>query len=147
MTTHALRTRLLEAQLDLVRRRERAVVVLLTGHAVTHKGRLVNELDHWLENRHTEVHALEPRGEERERPYWWRYWRRLPDRGRIAIFIHGWYGDALFARAERRLSPGPSGTAWRRSAPSRPSSPPRVWACSSSGWTSSAPSSAAGSRR
>ncbi|QFU02663.1 Polyphosphate kinase 2 (PPK2) [Halomonas sp. THAF5a] len=106
MTTHALRTRLLEAQLDLVRRRERAVVVLLTGHAVTHKGRLVNELDHWLENRHTEVHALEPRGEERERPYWWRYWRRLPDRGRIAIFIHGWYGDALFARAERRLSPG-----------------------------------------
>ncbi|MDT8879716.1 polyphosphate kinase [Halomonas saccharevitans] len=106
MTTHTLRARLLEAQLDLVRRRERSVIVLLTGHAVTHKGRLVNELDHWLENRHTEVHALAPSSEEQERPYWWRFWRRLPDRGRIGIFIHGWYGDALFARAERRLSPG-----------------------------------------
>ncbi|WP_108445785.1 polyphosphate:AMP phosphotransferase [Halomonas denitrificans] len=106
MATHALRARLLEAQLDLVRRRERAVVVLLTGHAVTHKGRLVNELDHWLENRHTEVHAFAPGSEEQERPYWWRYWRRLPDRGRIGIFLHGWYGDALFSRAERRLSPG-----------------------------------------
>ncbi|WFM72183.1 polyphosphate kinase [Halomonas sp. CKK8] len=106
MKTETLRARLLEAQLELVHRRERGVILLLTGHAVTHKGRLVNELNHWLENRHTEVHALGPSSEERERPYWWRFWRRVPDRGRIGIFIHGWYGDALFARAERRLSPG-----------------------------------------
>jgi len=106
MKTDTLRARLLEAQLDLAHRRERAVILLLTGHAVTYKGQLVNELNHWLENRHTEVHALGPSSEERERPYWWRFWRRVPDRGRIGIFIHGWYGDALFARAERRLSPG-----------------------------------------
>ncbi|TDR50372.1 polyphosphate:AMP phosphotransferase [Halomonas ventosae] len=106
MKTATLRARLLEAQLDLARLQERAVMLLLTGHAVTRKGRLVNELNHWLENRHTEVHALAPSSEERERPYWWRFWRRVPDRGRIGIFIHGWYGDALFARAERRLSPG-----------------------------------------
>lgn len=106
MKTETLRARLLEAQLELVHRRERGVILLLTGHAVTHKGRLVNELNHWLENRHTEVHALGPSSEERERPYWWRFWRRVPDRGRIGIFIHGWYGDALFDRAERRLSPG-----------------------------------------
>ncbi|WP_280554657.1 polyphosphate kinase [Halomonas sp. 25-S5] len=106
MKTDTLRARLLEAQLDLAHRRERAVMLLLTGHAVTHKGRLVNELNHWLENRHTEVHALGPSSEERERPYWWRFWRRIPDRGRIGIFIHGWYGDALFDRTERRLSPG-----------------------------------------
>ncbi|MDZ7853767.1 MAG: polyphosphate kinase [Halomonas sp.] len=106
MKTNILRARLLEAQLDLAHRREQSVILLLTGHAVTHKGRLVNELNHWLENRHTEVHALSPNSEERERPYWWRFWRRIPDRGRIGIFIHGWYGDALFARAERRLSPG-----------------------------------------
>ncbi|MDR9440309.1 MAG: polyphosphate kinase [Halomonas sp.] len=106
MKTDTLRARLLEAQLDLAHRRERAVILLLTGHAVTYKGQLVNELNHWLENRHTEVHALGPSSEERERPYWWRFWRRVPDRGRIGIFIHGWYGDALFARAERRLSSG-----------------------------------------
>ncbi|MGM0534479.1 MAG: polyphosphate:AMP phosphotransferase [Pseudomonadota bacterium] len=106
MKSDTLRARLLDAQLDLAHRRERAVIVLLTGHAATHKGQLVNELNHWLENRHTEVHALGPSSEERERPYWWRFWRRIPDRGRIGIFIHGWYGDALFARAERRLSAG-----------------------------------------
>ncbi|MBB3185823.1 polyphosphate:AMP phosphotransferase [Halomonas fontilapidosi] len=106
MQTRILRARLLEAQLDLAHRREQSVIVLLTGHAATHKGRLVNELNHWLENRHTEVHALGPSSEEQERPYWWRFWRRIPDRGRIGIFIHGWYGDGLFARAERRLSPG-----------------------------------------
>ncbi|WP_445004576.1 polyphosphate kinase [Halomonas mongoliensis] len=106
MQKDTLRYRLLEAQLDLARRQERAVILLLTGHAATHKGAVVNRLNHWLENRHTEVHALGPSSEEQARPYWWRYWRRVPERGRVGIFIHGWYGDALFARAERRLSPG-----------------------------------------
>jgi len=106
MKQDTLRYRLLEAQLELARRGDRAVVLLLTGHAVTHKGQLVNRLNHWLDNRHTEVHALAPSSEEQARPYWWRYWRRVPERGRVGIFIHGWHGDALFARAERRLSPG-----------------------------------------
>ncbi|QTF91850.1 polyphosphate kinase [Halomonas sp. BM-2019] len=106
MKEEALRYRLLDAQLSLAREKERAVILLLSGHAVTHKGVVVNRLNHWLENRHTEVHALGPSSEEQSRPYWWRYWRRVPDRGRLGIFIHGWYGDALFARAERRLSPG-----------------------------------------
>ncbi|WP_444984983.1 polyphosphate kinase [Halomonas mongoliensis] len=106
MQKETLRYRLLEAQLDLARRQERAVILLLTGHAATHKGAVVNRLNHWLENRHTEVHALGPSSEEQSRPYWWRYWRRVPECGRVGIFIHGWYGDALFARAERRLSPG-----------------------------------------
>lgn len=106
MKTDTLRYRLLDAQLSLAREKERSVILLLTGHAVTHKGQVVNRLNHWLENRHTEVHALGPSSEEQSRPYWWRYWRRIPDRGRIGIFIHGWYGDALFARAERRLSAG-----------------------------------------
>jgi AMP-polyphosphate phosphotransferase len=106
MKQETLRYRLLDAQLSLAREKERGVILLLTGHAVTHKGAVVNRLNHWLENRHTEVHALGPSSEEQLRPYWWRYWRRIPDRGRIGIFIHGWYGDALFARAERRLSPG-----------------------------------------
>lgn len=80
MKTETLRYRLLEAQLDLARREERGVILLLTGHAATHKGAVVNRLNHWLENRHTEVHALGPSSEEQSRPYWWRYWQRLPFR-------------------------------------------------------------------
>ena len=100
------RLELLEAQLELARQASRSVVLLVTGHAAAGKAALINELNHRLENRLTEVHALVPSSEDRERPYWWRYWRRLPARGRLGVFVHGWYGDALFARAEQRLGPG-----------------------------------------
>lgn len=101
-----LRFQLLSAQLELARNEDRAVVVLVTGHAGTGKGQLINRLNHWLENRLTEVQALVPSEEDRRRPYWWRYWTRLPARGRISIFVHGWVGDALFGGATRRLGKG-----------------------------------------
>lgn len=101
-----LRFQLLSAQLELARNEDRAVVVLVTGHAGTGKGQLINRLNHWLENRLTEVQALVPSEEDRRHPYWWRYWTRLPARGRIGIFVHGWVGDALFAGAARRLGEG-----------------------------------------
>ncbi|MCW4149568.1 hypothetical protein OM427_08505 [Halomonas sp. 18H] len=100
------RLELLEAQLELARQATRSVVLVVTGHAAAGKAALINELNHRLENRLTEVHALVPSSEDRERPYWWRYWRRLPARGRLGVFVHGWYGDALFARADQRLGPG-----------------------------------------
>ncbi|WP_306169080.1 hypothetical protein, partial [Halomonas sp. MMSF_3323] len=100
------RFRLLSAQLELAQRADRAVVVLVAGHAATGKGELINLLNHWLENRLTEVHALVPGDEERRRPYWWRFWRRLPGRGRLGVFVHGWVGDAVLARASRALGEG-----------------------------------------
>lgn len=101
-----LRFRLLSAQLELARTEERAVVVLVAGHAGTGKGQLINRLNHWLENRLTEVQALVPCEEDRRHPYWWRYWTRLPARGRTAVFVHGWVGDALLAGATKRLGKG-----------------------------------------
>lgn len=101
-----LRFQLLSAQLELARSEDRAVVVLVAGHAGTGKGHLINRLNHWLENRLTEVQALVPSEDDRRHPYWWRYWTRLPARGRIGIFVHGWVGDALFAGAARRLGDG-----------------------------------------
>ncbi|WP_442489064.1 polyphosphate kinase [Halomonas litopenaei] len=100
------RFRLLSAQLELAQRADRAVVVLVAGHAATGKGELINLINHWLENRLTEVHALVPGDEERRRPYWWRFWRRLPGRGRLGVFVHGWVGDAVLARASRALGEG-----------------------------------------
>lgn len=74
-----LRFGLLSAQLTLAQQADRAVLVLVAGHAATGKGELINQLNHWLENRLTEVHALAPGDEERCRPYWWRFWHRLAD--------------------------------------------------------------------
>lgn len=102
----ARRYALLSAQLEMARQADKAVVLVLAGHAATHKSVLVNQLNHWLENRQTEVHALAPSEEDRLRPYWWRYWRRVPARGRVGIFVHGWYGDVLFARVEQRIQAG-----------------------------------------
>ncbi len=52
-----------------------------------------------------DTHAFgEPTDEERERPRWWRYWMRLPPRGRIGIFFGSWYSEPLVARAFGRLS-------------------------------------------
>ncbi|MYL24831.1 polyphosphate:AMP phosphotransferase [Halomonas alkaliantarctica] len=102
----ARRYALLKAQLSMARQQDKAVLLVLAGHAATYKSLLVNQLNHWLENRQTEVHALAPSEEDRLRPYWWRYWRRVPARGRVGVFVHGWYGDALFARAEHRIQAG-----------------------------------------
>ncbi|MBY5968444.1 polyphosphate kinase [Halomonas denitrificans] len=101
-----LRFGLLSAQLTLAQQADRAVLVLVAGHAATGKGELINQLNHWLENRLTEVHALAPGDEERCRPYWWRFWHRLPTRGRLGVFVHGWVGDAVLARASRALGEG-----------------------------------------
>ncbi|MFO7908826.1 MAG: polyphosphate kinase [Halomonas sp.] len=102
----ARRYALLKAQLEMAQREDKAVILVVAGHAATHKSVLVNQLNHWLENRQTEVHALAPSEEDRLRPYWWRYWRRVPARGRVGVFVHGWYGDVLYARVEQRIQAG-----------------------------------------
>ncbi|WP_192034872.1 polyphosphate:AMP phosphotransferase [Halomonas sp. YLGW01] len=106
MKKDTLRYRLLAAQLEMARREDRALVLLLGGQTASYMQPLLNLLNQWLENRRTEVHALEHSSEEARRPALWRYWRRIPARGTTGIFVHGWYGDALFARAERRIGAG-----------------------------------------
>lgn len=40
----------------------------------------------------------EPSDEERERPEYWRYWRDLPPKGRIGLFLSSWYSRPVLAR-------------------------------------------------
>jgi polyphosphate kinase 2 (PPK2 family) len=41
-----------------------------------------------------------PAGEDKERHYLYRFWRRLPEQGQIAIFDRSWYGRVLVERLE-----------------------------------------------
>ncbi len=41
-----------------------------------------------------------PEGEDRTKNYLYRFWRRLPERGQIAIFDRSWYGRVLVERVE-----------------------------------------------
>ena len=54
-----------------------------------------------------------PHGDDRERHYLYRFWRRLPEDGQIAIFDRSWYGRVLVERVEGYCT----AEAWARAYP------------------------------
>ncbi|MBT1072631.1 polyphosphate:AMP phosphotransferase [Pelotalea chapellei] len=92
----ALREGLLDAQLDLLTTKKCPVIILVAGVDCAGKGETVNILNEWMDPRHIETHALRDlTDEERERPRMYRYWRVLPPKGKIGIFIGTWYSRPL----------------------------------------------------
>jgi polyphosphate:AMP phosphotransferase len=101
-----LRLDLLEAQRALARAGV-PVILLLAGADGAGKGETVKRLLEWLDARGLDSHAFgAATDEERERPRWWRYWMRLPPRGRIGIFFGSWYSEPLVERASGRMGRG-----------------------------------------
>jgi AMP-polyphosphate phosphotransferase len=93
-----LREQLLDAQIQVLRSARFPVIIVLGGVASGGRGETVQTLTQWLDPRFIEVHAVaSPSDEESERPPMWRYWRRLPPRGKLGIFLSSWYSDALDA--------------------------------------------------
>lgn len=93
-----LHTALLQGQRALAEAQV-PVLLLITGMEGAGRGDLLNRLHKWLDTRGVRTEAFwDESDEERERPHLWRFWRRLPARGEIAIFLGGWYGDLLAAR-------------------------------------------------
>ncbi len=91
-----LRDELLDLQLKLHTSKSCAVAVIIAGTPAAGRSETVNELLEWLDPKHIGVHALgAPSAEDRKFPPLWRYWRRLPARGRMTFFFAGWYGEYL----------------------------------------------------
>ncbi len=100
----SLRESLLDAQLDLLQSKRFPVIVLIAGVDCAGKGETVNILNEWMDPRHIETHALRDlTDEELERPPMWRYWRVLPAKGKIGIFIGTWYSNALVDNVHGRI--------------------------------------------
>lgn len=90
----ALRDELLDLQLKLHTSKACAVAVIIAGTPAAGRSETVNELLEWLDPKHIGVHALGvPTKEDRRFPPLWRYWQKLPARGRITFFFAGWYGE------------------------------------------------------
>ena len=88
----ALREALLDAQYDLISRRDFPVIVLVGGVDVAGRSESVHLLNAWLDPRHIETHGMgELSDEERDRPPMWRFWRELPPKGKIGVFQRSWY--------------------------------------------------------
>ncbi len=73
------------------------VVVVFEGWEAAGKGTAINSLLLALDPRGFQVHTIQPpTEEERFHPHLWRFWRKLPQAGNIAIFDRSWY-DRLFS--------------------------------------------------
>jgi len=80
------------------------VIVVLAGDDRVGCNETLNLLHEWLDPRFVVANAFEaPTDEERERPVFWRYWRRLPPRGRIGVFLGGWATHGLAHRVRGEI--------------------------------------------
>ncbi len=90
-----LRVELLDLQ-QQIRKAGIPVMIVLAGVDGAGKGETVNLINEWMDPRWIETHAYnEPSDEEVERPTFWRYWRDLPSRGAIALFMSAWYSSPI----------------------------------------------------
>lgn len=84
-----------------VYRQKRPVVILFEGWDAAGKGGAIKRITEKLDPRGYVVYPISsPQGEDKTRHYLYRFWRRLPERGQIAIFDRSWYGRVLVERVE-----------------------------------------------
>jgi polyphosphate:AMP phosphotransferase len=94
----ALRGELLEVQANL-READFPVVVMFAGVDGAGKGELTNLLNEWMDPRGITTRAFgTPSEPEAARPTYWRFWRDLPPRGDLGLFLSAWYTDPLLDR-------------------------------------------------
>ena len=101
-----LRAGLLDAQFRL-RNSKRPVIIIVTGADGTGKGDVIHRLNEWLDPRGIDTQAFGlASDEEDERPFYWRFWRVLPVRGRIGVLFGSWYTQPIVRRLAKKMKGG-----------------------------------------
>ena len=84
-----------------VYQQKRPVVLVFEGWDAAGKGGIIKRITEKVDPRGYVVYPISaPHGEDKTRHYLYRFWRRLPERGQIAIFDRSWYGRVLVERVE-----------------------------------------------
>ena len=87
-----LREALLDAQFELAQKAKFPVIILIGGVDGAGRGETVNLLSEWMDPRYVQTHGMgEPSDEELDRPMMWRFWRALPPKGKVGVFLGSWY--------------------------------------------------------
>jgi polyphosphate kinase 2 (PPK2 family) len=93
---------------------KRPVVIAFEGWDAAGKGGAIKRLTEQIDPRCYAVYSITaPQGDDETHHYLYRFWRRLPERGQMAIFDRTWYGRVLVERVEG-LTDVP---AWKRAYP------------------------------
>ena|GEM_PF-475202 len=80
---------------------QRPVIIAYEGADAGGKGGNIKRVTEKLDPRGYVVHPIAaPKGDDKTHHYLWRFWRRLPERGQIAIFDRTWYGRVMVERIE-----------------------------------------------
>ena len=80
---------------------QRPVILVYEGWDAGGKGGKIKRVTEKLDPRGYVVHAISaPKGDDKTHHYLWRFWRRLPEKGQIAIFDRTWYGRVMVERIE-----------------------------------------------
>jgi polyphosphate:AMP phosphotransferase len=100
----ALRTDLLDLQQQL-RTADFPVIVIFGGVDGAGKNETANLLNEWMDPRWMVTRAYgRPSDEEADRPEYWRFWRDLPPKGKIGMFLSSWYHRPLLDRVHEEIS-------------------------------------------
>lgn len=95
-------------------RRGRSVVMVFEGWDAAGKGGTIRRIAEKLDPRDYIVWPIgAPEGEDKTHHYLYRFWRRLPPTGHVAIFDRSWYGRVLVERVEGFASSEEWGRAFR----------------------------------
>jgi polyphosphate:AMP phosphotransferase len=72
------------------------VVITFEGWHGAGKGVIINSLVQAMDPRGFKVYtAYYPNDEERRKPFFWQFWKKLPAKGSISIFDRSWYGQIV----------------------------------------------------
>ena len=84
-----------------VYQQQRPVVIVFEGWDAAGKGGAIKRITEKIDPRGYVVYPISaPHGEDKTRHYLYRFWRRFPEPGQIAIFDRSWYGRVLVERVE-----------------------------------------------
>ena len=100
-----LREALLNGQYELGAAQRGPILVLISGLEGGGRGETANKLNEWMDPRFMRTHAFGTGApEENAHPLAWRYWRALPPRGKVGIFLNAWYRQLVNAHVRHEVT-------------------------------------------
>lgn len=101
MSLKKLQLQILRIQQAIFHKGERLIIVI-EGMDAAGKGGLIRKITETLDPRGFRVHPIGvPGKKEQGKHYLYRFWKKIPAPGMIAIFDRSWYGRVLVERIEK----------------------------------------------